>query len=361
MSHCLHFGHCGGCAVDARRAIDKPALLAQALAKAGWPEPSLGPLVEPPLGTRRRADLAASRNGAEITLGLHQAGSPEVVDMRECALLQPGIVRLLPELRTLLRSLQGFRRVGDVVINWLDDGPDILLGLDGTPTGPDRSKIIEFARRHGVLRMSTRCGTAPPEPVVILAPPVITFSGAVVEPPPAAFLQASAQGEAAIVEAMLAGLPKLTRKSFIVELFAGAGTLSFALARAARVVAYEGDAAAFAALDRAIRLNNLAGRMSVFMRDLHRRPLPAAELNKAAGIVLDPPFAGAGLQMRALAASGVPRIIYVSCNPEALARDAAQLHRAGYGVLSATPIDQFPHSANVESVVVFGRVFDRTL
>jgi 23S rRNA (uracil1939-C5)-methyltransferase len=72
-------------------------------------------------------------------------------------------------------------------------------------------------------------------------------------------------------------------------------------------------------------------------------------------VVLDPPYAGAGPQMKNLAAAGVKRIIYVSCNPDALATDAFALARAGYQVLSATPIDQFPFSENVESVVVFAK------
>jgi len=71
-------------------------------------------------------------------------------------------------------------------------------------------------------------------------------------------------------------------------------------------------------------------------------------------VVLDPPYAGAGAQVKNLAASGVARIIYVSCNPAALARDGFALRAAGYKILSAVPIDQFPYSENVESVVVFG-------
>ncbi len=356
MTHCIHFGICGGCAVDDRRAIDKSGLVAQALAKAGFSGVAVSALIETPLHTRRRADLAATRRASEISLGLHMARGADVVDMQECELLLPAIVRLLPDLRILLRSLQAFKSAGSVVINWLDHGPDILLRMDTEFTGPDRAKIIAFARAHHAPRISIATGVEAAEPVVILAPPVVSFSGEPVEPPPGAFLQASAEGEAAILAAVVAGLPKLVAKSSIVELFAGSGTLSFALAQYARVEAYEGDAAAVAAHDKAIRTNNLAGRMRVAQRDLHRRPLQAADMAKAAVVVLDPPFAGAAMQMRFIVASGVKRIIYVSCNPDALAADAAQLHRAGYEVFSATAIDQFPHSRNVESVVVFGKL-----
>jgi 23S rRNA (uracil1939-C5)-methyltransferase len=355
MTHCIHYGICGGCAVDDRHAIDKSLRLKNALARAGFLEAPVAPLVAAPLGTRRRADLGVTRRGAEISLGLHKARDAEVVDMQECVLLRPDIVRLLPPLRVLLRSLEALRRAGSVVINWLDEGADILLRMDAAFTGPDKTKIIAFARAHNVLRISVATGTDEPEPAIMLAPPVISFAGVKIVPSPGAFLQASAEGEAAIVAAVLAGLPKLTNKSRIAELFAGSGTLSFALAQRARVEAYEGNAAAVAAQDKAIRTQNLAGRMSIALRDLHRRPLQPADMAGRAAVVLDPPFAGAAAQMRFLIAANVPRVIYVSCNPEALAADAAQLHRAGYKVLNATPIDQFPFSENVESVVVFGK------
>jgi 23S rRNA (uracil1939-C5)-methyltransferase len=355
MTHCQHYGICGGCAVDDRRAIDKFSLLQDALARAGFLDAPVAPLVEVPLATRRRVDLAATRKGTDILLGLHKARGADVVDMRECVLLLPAILPLLPPLRDLLRSLQAFRRAGSVVINYLDNGPDILLRMDAEFTLPDRRRIIDFAKAHGAPRIGIAVGNDVPEPAIILANPVVDFSGVRVEPPPGGFLQASREGEAAILGAVLAGLPKLAAKSRVVELFAGCGTLSFGLAQHARVEAYEGDEAAVAAAEKAIRAQNLTGRVSIARRDLHRRPLQAAEMAKAAAVVLDPPFAGAAAQMRFIVASNVPRVIYVSCNPEALANDISLLRRAEYSVLSATPIDQFPFSENLESVVVLGK------
>lgn len=355
MTHCIHFGACGGCAVDHREAIDKRRMVIAALRLAGFVEPSVQNLFEIPLQTRRRADLAVRRHGAVIELGLHRAGAAEIIDMQECVLLRPEIVTLLPDLRVLLRSLEALRRLGSIVINWLDAGPDILLRMDAKFTGPDRTKIIAFANRFSVSRISAATGEEIAEPVVILTPPTIRFSAISVEVPPGAFLQASAQGEAAILEAVLAALPKLNAKSFIVELFAGVGTLSFALAERARVDAYEGDPAAVMALDQAIRMQNRAGRIQVTKRDLYRQPVQPVVLTKAAAVVLDPPYSGAGAQMKFIAASKVKRVVYVSCNPDALAHDAGQLKYAGYELMSATPIDQFPYSENVESVVVFSR------
>lgn len=355
MSHCIHFGLCGGCANDDRNQPDKRAILAHALARAGYPDADIAPLVQVPLHTRRRVDLAASRKGAEIALGLHRARAAEVVDMRECALLRPDFPPLLPPLRILLRSLQAFRREASVVINWLDNGPDILLRTDAELTQPDRTKIIAFAKEHGAPRISVAEPKSLPEPVIVLANPVLRFAGVEVTPPPGGFLQASPEGEAAITDAMLAGLPKLRTKSRIVELYSGCGTLSFALAQHARVEAYEGDEQAVYAADKAVRAAGLAGRVTVTRRDLHRRPLLTQDFRSADAVVLDPPFSGATAQMKFLAVAGVARIIYVSCNPEALAHDAGALRQAGYKLLAATPIDQFPYSENVESVAVFRR------
>jgi len=137
----------------------------------------------------------------------------------------------------------------------------------------------------------------------------------------------------------------------IIELYAGIGTISFALVLRAAVTTYEGDGAVHAALQRA------AGgtRVEVRHRDLARMPVPARELGTAACVVLDPPHAGAARQVAEIAASRVGRVIYVSCNPATLARDAAMLRAAGYALAAATPIDQFLWSARLESVTVFAR------
>jgi 23S rRNA (uracil1939-C5)-methyltransferase len=350
---CLHFGLCGGC-THTSDDTDKRALVVNALERAGFAAPAVAPLVVVPLRSRRRADLGVQRQGAALALGLHRAGGGPVVDMTECALLAPRLFAALAPLRVLLRSLEGLRQEGAVVISALDTGLDILVRLDAPATQGDRQRMIAFARAQALARISACVGAELPEPVAILARPEIAFAGTPVEVPPGAFLQASPAGEAAIVAAMLAALPSLTRKSRIVELFAGVGTLSLPLAGAARVEAYEADAPAAMALERAVRAHSLAGRLSITVRDLFRRPVQGAAL-AAAAVVLDPPFGGAGAQMRFIAASGVKRVIYVSCNPATLAHDAAQLRHAGYELTGATPIDQFRYADHIEAVVAFSR------
>jgi 23S rRNA (uracil1939-C5)-methyltransferase len=324
-----------------------------ALERAGFADPAVTALVHTAPGTRRRLDFAARRVGAQVSLGLHAAHSRDLVDIHTCLVLHPTLAGLPRPLRAVLSGLAGLRRHADITANLLDTGPDLLIRADGDATAADRTRLAAFATEHGINRISWATGTGGmPETAVLLSTPSIRFAGTVVNPPPGAFLQASADGEAAIVAAMLAGLPRLAARARVVELYAGIGTLSFPLAAHAAVQAFEGNPEAAAALRRA------AGgtRVQATHRDLTRQPLQAAEFASASAVVLDPPFAGAAPQMPAIVAARVPTVIYASCNPAALARDAGVLRDAGYRLEQATPIDQFLWSAQVEAVCTFRKI-----
>lgn len=361
---CRHFGICGGCALQHWDAgaygAWKSGLLAGALRRAGFEDVAIAPLVVCPAGVRRRVDLAVRRVGGRLVVGLHRAHATDIVELTECAVLHPALVGLLDPLRAVLARLAGLRREASAVVNLLDSGPDLLLRTDAALNAADRSLLAAFAAAHGLPRVSWApvkgaAGDAS-EPVAGLRPARTALAGVEVVPPPGAFLQASAVGEAAIVGAVLAGLPaKLAAKAVVAELFAGCGTLTFALAGRARVAAFEGDAASVAALRGGARQAGLEGRIVTTQQDLARRPVLAAEFSTFAAVVLDPPYGGAAAQVAQIAASKLRHVIYVSCNPVALARDAAVLLGAGFGVASAVPIDQFLWSARLESVVVFRR------
>lgn len=359
---CPHFGACGGCALQhwalAPYVAWKRAKLVDALAQAGFTAAPIGPLAQTPPATRRRADLALRRSPGGVTLGFHAQASGEVVDLGTCAVLNPRLVTLFAPLRAMLRGLQALRREGSAVLNLLDTGPDLLLRTDGVLEASGRTALAAFAELHGVPRIAWARGRAgepgggTTEIAAQLGPAVISFGGATVTPPPGAFLQASPAGEAAIIAAVLAGLPeRLPARAHVVELYAGIGTLSFALAGRARVTAHEGSAEAVAALATAV--GRMGARITPVRRDLDRQPLLVPELKGVAAVVLDPPFSGAATQVALLARARVPRVIYVSCNLAALARDAAALCAAGYRVVAATPVDQFLWSPHLESVVAF--------
>ncbi len=354
---CPHFGTCGGCTLQHWQEVPyrawKAGLLEAALRRAGYAA-ATAPLVPTPPGARRRMDFALRRQGMSVLVGLHAARAAEVVDLSACPVLHPDLFALVAPLRAALRGLRLLRLEGSAVVNLLESGADLLLRTDAEPNTADRTHLAGFAQAQGLCRISWARGNATPETLCLLRPPVTTMSGVAVRPPPGAFLQANRAGEAAIIAAVLAGLPeKLPARARVAELYAGCGTLTFALASRARVAAYEGDADLVGALRSAANAQGLPGRISVEQRDLARRPVTAAELAGSAAVVLDPPYGGAAAQIAQIAAARPKRVVYVSCNPAALARDAALLRVAGYTVSAAVPVDQFLWSARLESVVTF--------
>ena len=307
-------------------------------------------MLRTPLRNRRCADLALRRTPAGLALGFHARGSAQVVALEVCEILDPRLVALFAPLREMLRRLPALLREGSAVLNLLDSGPDLLLRTDGPLDQHGRTALASFARDHGMPRIAWARGNAEPEMAAQLGSVDIMLSGMRVQPAPGAFLQASPVGEAHIIDAVMAALPKkLGPKARIAELYAGIGTLSFPLSTRARVTAYEGAA------DAVVALQAVSGshRIQVERRDLDRRPLLPLDLKVFQVVVLDPPFAGAAEQVAQLARAKVPHIIYVSCNPAALGRDAAVLRQAGYRAVAATPIDQFPFSPHLEAVVAF--------
>lgn len=355
---CPLFPECGGCSLqhasDAAVASWKAAQVTDALRRAGFANPVVTAAPPTPPFARRRMDLAIHRIGRTVVIGLHRRRARDVVDMTACHVLHPTLFALVQKLRIALPRLHGLLREGAAVVNLLDSGPDLLLRTETAPDAADRTLLAALAQQCGMPRIAWAKLTGPvgdAETVAQLRPATTTLSGTTIAPPPGAFLQASAAGEQAILAAVLAALPeRLPARARIVELHAGCGTLSLALMRHGRVEAYEADGDACRTLRQAA-----GGQIAVTQRDLVRQPLLARDLAGAAMVVLDPPWAGVGPQMTELAASTVRRVAYVSCNPQALSRDAAALAAAGWSLRGATVIDQFRWSSRVEAVAVFIR------
>ena len=350
---------CGGCALQhwdlGAQARWKRQRLAEALARAGFPDAPVAETVTTPTDSRRRADLALRRApDGSIAIGFHARGSTEVLDLRECHILDPALFALLAPLRVVLRRLSALSRDGSAVVNLLDSGPDILLRTDKALDATGRRLLAAFAQQMGIPRIAWAQGDKLHETAAQSGPVRLMLGEVEVAPPPGAFLQASRDGEAAIIAAVMAGLPaKLPVRPRLLDLYAGIGTLSFPLAARGRVTAVEGSAEAVAALDAAAR--KAVARVEAVRRDLARQPFLPAELKAFDLVVLDPPYAGAAEQVAQIARSTLRHVIYVSCNPVALARDAAVLRGAGFAIGSAIPVDQFRWSAHLESVVHLAR------
>jgi 23S rRNA (uracil1939-C5)-methyltransferase len=344
---CRHFPECGGCQLqhvdDSAYAGFLRDRIASALAAQGMAAPDiLAAHISPP-NSRRRASLRWERGGA---LGFNAEASHRVIDMRECHILRPELFALVAPLRALLRTLKPAATAG-VRLTLADQGVDLLLEKVEAEGLEAAERLGAFAAEHGLARLALDDGYGAqtrwePEPVTV------TLGGVPVPLPHGAFLQATAEGEAALVAAVRRAVGEAR---IVADLFAGLGT--FALSLEGRVLAAEG------ARDEALALKAAAGRArrAVFVdhRDLFRRPLDAAELGRFEAVVLDPPRAGAKEQAAALAGSQVPRIAYVSCNPSTFARDAAALVESGYRLDWVQPVGQFRWSTHVELVGAFSR------
>lgn len=347
---CRHFPECGGCQLQHLDDVAWSAFLTDrvtgALAAQGLSAEVRTPALSPPR-SRRRATLHAERRGRQVWLGFSEAKSHRIVDMQECWVLAPALFALLQPLRMLLAGMLGRGRAG-VHLTLADQGVDVLIeGVEADGLAAAEA-LIAFAQRHGLARLALDGGLGPetrwePEPVTV------TLGGVTVPLPPAAFLQATAEGEGTLV----AGVREaVAGAGTIADLFAGLGTFAFALAPA-RVYAAEADRAAVLSLKGAAG----AAQRAVFTehRDLYRRPLTAAELGRFDAAVIDPPRAGAREQAAGLAAAELGQLAYVSCNPSSFARDAKILCEGGWRLDWVLPVGQFRWSTHVELVAAFGR------
>ena len=347
---CRHFPECGGCQLQhvsdqAYRAylIDR---VAGALAQHGLETDIREPHLSPP-NSRRRATLRAINAGRKVIIGFNAARSKRIVDMRECHILRPELFALVEPLRGLLAGPLQVPAVAEIRLTLADQGVDVLLSdvqADGLAAA---EALPRFGETHGLARMSIDDGYGAEtryEPV----PVTVTLSNVPVVLPTGAFLQATADGERALVQAVQEAVGEAKRTA---DLFAGIGT--FALALEGEGVAAEASREAALTLQMAARRSGKP--LTVEHRDLYRRPFDAKELAAFDAVVLDPPRAGAEEQVRKLALSVVPRIAYVSCNPATFARDAAILASGGYRLDWARPVGQFRWSTHIELAARFAR------
>lgn len=343
---CRHFPRCGGCQLqhvdDTAYAAYLGDRIAGALAGQGLPAAAIRAAHLSPPRTRRRASLKAQHMGKDVLLGFNEGGSHRIIDVNQCEVLAPELFAIVAPLRKLLATLMDRRSSATVQLTLADQGVDVLLGgvrADGLEA---HDALLDFTAAHGIARLAIDSGDGP-EDRWAPDPATITLSGTPVALPHAAFLQATRDGEAALVEAVRQAVGTGQR---IADLFSGLGTFSFALARAEPVFAAE--AARSAVMAQQIAANRHHRAIRVEHRDLYRRPLTVKELAGCDAVVLDPPRAGAEEQVRELAASSVPVIAYVSCNPASFARDCAILLAGGYRIDWVQPVGQFRWSTHME-------------
>ncbi|MGB8843509.1 MAG: TRAM domain-containing protein, partial [Aliidongia sp.] len=251
---CRHFGVCGGCVLqhlaEVPYAAFKRGIVLDALSRQGLGHvPVAEPLISPP-GSRRRATLEARRVGRGIVLGFHGRASHQIIDLDQCPVLVPSLAALLPALRALLMALLEPGKSASIILTNALTGIDLGLDLPVEPKLAALETLSDFARHHDLARLWWRVEGAAPTLLAQNRPARIRFGAVEADLPPGVFLQATAEGEAALIAAVGHAVGNARR---IADLFAGMGTFTLALSDRAGLQAVESDAEALGALAAAAR------------------------------------------------------------------------------------------------------------
>jgi 23S rRNA (uracil1939-C5)-methyltransferase len=348
---CPHFGVCGGCAIQhwdaARYSAWKRDLVVATLAQAGI-DCDVAPLVDAHGAGRRRITLHARMGTHEVLkVGYAAAGSHDIVPIDRCPILDPHLNGAIEAAWAVAEPLIVIGKPLDIQVTATESGLDIDVRGSGPLSTALITRLSRVAEQHRLARL-TRHG----ELILMRTPPVVAMGAAKVVLPPGSFLQATVAGEE-----MLAALVSAhcKRGKQIADLFCGVGPFALRLAAKAKVNAFDSDAGAVTALQKAATSTPGLKPVRAEPRDLFRRPLMPQELRDYDTVVFDPPRQGAQAQATQLAASKVPVVVAVSCNVMTFARDAKILIDGGYKIEGVTPVDQFRHTPHVELVARFKR------
>lgn len=348
---CPHFGICGGCAIQhwdaAPYSAWKRDLVVATLAQAGI-DGEVAPLVDAHGAGRRRITLHARMGTHEVLkVGYAASGSHDIVPIDRCPILDPHLNGAIEVAWALAEPLISIGKPLDIQITATDSGLDVDVRGSGPLSTALITQLSRIAEQHRLARL-TRHG----ELVLMRTPPVVAMGTANVALPPGSFLQATVAGEKTLAALVS---EHCRRAKQIADLFCGVGPFALRLAAKSKVNAFDNDAGAVTALQKAATSTPGLKPVRAEPRDLFRRPLMPQELRDYDTVVFDPPRQGAQAQATQLAASKVPTVVAVSCNVTTFARDAKILIDGGYKIDGVTPVDQFRHTPHVELVAKFRR------
>jgi len=365
---CPHFGVCGGCALQHLQAEHqihlKQKILLDNLERIGHvqPEKVREPITGPLWGYRRKARLGVKyvEKKQKLLIGFREAASRYLADLSVCKVLHPAVGEKLGVIAECIRRLSCYQAIPQIEVAVGDEEVALVIRHLQALSASDQTVLIEFARQHG-FTIYTQAGG--PDTIVPLWPeqPVLHYSlpeyGLRYDFLPSDFVQVNAEINHKMIAAVLKSLD-LDSSHRALELFCGLGNFTLPIAiHCQHVVAVEGEAGLVArARENATRngLQNVEFHVADLMQPLTH--LPWWHKQKFDRVFLDPPRSGASEVLPVFAQLTPPRIVYVSCNPATLARDAGVLcNELGYRMLEAGVMDMFPHTAHVESIAVFER------
>jgi 23S rRNA (uracil1939-C5)-methyltransferase len=350
---CKYFGECGGCNtqhIERKEYTEwKVNILRVALKQNHLKDYKLKPMeiVEP--GTRRRISISYENYKGHVELGFNMKSSRMIVEIDSCPLLNDGLNKILPELKTLLEKVTTPRDGGHLMVTYCDTGLDISFCPKRKPKfSPETLEIFaEFAHANNISQI-TRAGK---ETIITRQDPEIKFGDSYVKFPSNAFLQPSKKGEEIMMNIVRKVIESVEiKKPKTLDLCCGLGTFSLPLTQYGKVTAAD----VFGPSIRNLKeLNNV--NLEVIEKDLFRDPYLEKELNEFDLIVINPPRCGAVEQIEQIAKSKASKIVYISCHPGSFARDARILVDAGFTLKEVTPVDQFFATSHLEVAAVLTR------
>jgi 23S rRNA (uracil1939-C5)-methyltransferase len=352
---CPNYDVCGGCTLQHAKDdfyrhwkvdIVRDALRSKGVKPRVWRDP-----IFLAAGDRRRGTFTAYKKNDRVILGHYRRRAQQVTDIASCLVADPALMEMRDRLTRGLVPILQDGKPATAFIQAVNGQVDIVItgpvGKRGKPDGETREAIAQLARDSNLNRISWRAGPDDPVEVILdISPLRARFGDLEVALPPLAFLQPTQAGENALVDSVMALLP---RSGKFADLFSGCGTFTGPMLQRGAVDAYESVGPAIRALDKA----KGARPLNAIRRDLFLNPLRRDEANRYDAIVFDPPRAGAQEQVRNLASCRTPLLIGVSCNPATFARDARILVDGGYRLDSVRVVDQFTWSHHVELVAAF--------
>jgi 23S rRNA (uracil1939-C5)-methyltransferase len=343
---CKYFGTCGGCKFqdqnEANYAASKRQRVVDALQRRGI-DANVGELIDAHGKGRRRVVLHVREFDGTWRAGFMQARSHTLVDINACPILEPALL----EAPKIAAAFGPVLDACDVAITSADNGLDVSIKAERSAVARRMPALQSLFHELKLIRLSVNN-----EIVFSATHPQVSIGKASVNLPINTFLQATAEGEAALTAIVLDALKKSKR---IADLFCGVGPFALRLAERAQIHAVDFDKPAVSALQ--LAANNTQGLkpFTTEARDLFLNPLVPQELKEFDGIVFDPPRAGAESQARNIAKSKVKHVAAIACDADSFARDAKTLINGGYKLLTVTPVDQFKWTAHIEIAAVFRR------
>ncbi|MGA7800275.1 MAG: 23S rRNA (uracil(1939)-C(5))-methyltransferase RlmD [Gammaproteobacteria bacterium] len=364
---CPHFGVCGGCTLQhmapQAQILAKQDILLENLSRIGDVQPAnvLAPLTGPYWGYRHKARLGAKfvLKKGRMLVGFRERHAPYLAELSRCEVLHPAVGERIVPLTELLAGLSVRMRVPQVEVAVGDRTAALVFRHLDPLTADDRAALEAFGGTHDFAIFLQPAG---PDSVELLYPEAVELTyglpahDVTLVFEPTDFIQINPAINRQMVDRVLA-LLELRPEHRVLDLFCGLGNFTLPMARrAAEVVGVEGEAGLVRRAEHNAARNGIANAR-FHCADLNEDLVGSPWLERSYDrILLDPPRSGAAAMMAKLAALGAPRIVYVSCHPGSLARDAGELvHQHGYRLLSAGVMDMFPHTAHVESIALFER------